>query len=424
VKFPSEVRRGEDPAGQLREEGQGARRGTFDDLIRFACVRTWGVLAISACLLAACAALPRSATTATPTSTASATPSSEPGGALAVFLASIGTSRYRVSLVRVNGSVATNVEAGRPSSATGMPLPLVSASASRVYFLDGDSSLKSLSPDGRIALVRDMPGNDHVRATFAVSPDDRQIAISTIDYGTKPPLLRLSVEDLKGGNRIEILSSSSRYVWPVAWTQGKLVVAVGDASPGPVARGDFHPWCAASFGACVAENPYAATHGYQLLDPIDGRLLATLAPGECHAIGLLNRAGTLCSESRDPGGLITPTYECRPELTTCLRQVDWTGTITEWTTIATVWFGALNPSATHMAGCCNVNSLILYFPRSTGGGTRRLGDAAQPLWWMDDNHLVSQPFGGQPHIFTLDIGPDLPVQAPGFPVASVPVGVQ
>ncbi len=382
-------------------------------------MRRWGpCLAISVGLLASCTTPPvaNSATT-TPS------PVCESRGVLAVFIAAVAHStQYEISLVRVDGSVAAKTQASLRSNAAATALPFVSASATRVYFLEGDNMLKSLSPDGTVAVVRDISGNDHIRAAFAVSPDDRHIAISTIDYSVTPPSLRLSVEDLKGGNRTEVLASSSRYFWPVAWRQGKVVVAVGDANPGPSPHGDWHPWCAASLRACVADNPYGATHGYEVVDPAVGTTLVKLASGQCQAMGLLTRAGTLCVESKFNGGLITQTNECRPELTICLRLTDWAGAITDWTTDATVWIGAINPSATQMAGCCNVNGLTLYAARSAGGDQRRLLDFAERLLWMDDNHLVFQPLNSGPaHIFTLDIGPDVIVKAAGFPVASIPV---
>lgn len=235
----------------------GTLGGTSAAPLRLACMRRWGIgLALSASLLTACGARPAAVNSATPTLTGTPTPSSEPAGPIAVFLEPISTSQYRISLVRVNGSVAALADAARRSAGAGTPLPFVSS---------------------------------------------------------------------------------------------------------------------AQFGE----------------------------------------------------GSITPTYVCKRKLTTCQRLVDWSGAITEWTTIATVWVGALNPRATQMAGCCNFNSLAHYSARSTGGYERRLPVSAEPVAWMDDNHIIYSQYGsGNAHIFTLDIGPDVTIQAPGFPVASVPVGVQ
>ena len=76
-----------------------------------------------------------------------------------------------------------------------------------------------------------------------------------------------------------------------------------------------------------------------------------------------------------------------------------------------------------MAGCCNRGGLAIYDARKVGGFERQLTEGV-PLWWMDDNHLVHDLLRpGNLHIFTLEIGPDVTVQAPGFPVASIPTGV-
>jgi len=390
--------------------------------------RAGSALAISsaAVLLAGCfvPSGPSGATSPTPDQGAGSTTST---GVLAVFVGAVPNDarQFQVSLVQLDGSLIAKTQAKLRSSAAGTPLPFVSASSSRAYFLDGDTALKSLSPDGKVATVRAIAGNDHIRSAFAVSADDRRIAISTIDYSQVPPFLRLSVEDLKGGNRTEIFSSGTLYVWPVAWRQGKLVVAVGDAYPtGPAPQGSAHPWCLPAFGACVADNPYAATHGYHVVEPTDGARLASLGSAPCEVVGLLTSAGTMCRESKFAGGAITPTTECRPELTICQRHVDWSGRISDWTTIATIWIGIINPSGTQMAGCCNGDSLALYAARTAGGDEKRLGKSAPPVWWMDDNHLLYQPFGATMHILTLDIGPDLVVKAPGFPVASIPVAFQ
>ena len=110
-------------------------------------------------------------------------------------------------------------------------MPTVSASATRAYYLDGDSAVRSLTVDGKTSLVTQIPGSATVEAGFAVSPDNRRIAVSAINYGVSPPALRLYVENLgSGGNHSELLASSSLYVWPVAWQGSSLILAVGPAT--------------------------------------------------------------------------------------------------------------------------------------------------------------------------------------------------
>ena len=347
---------------------------------------------------------------------------------LAVFLAPVqgSTTKYQISLVGTDGSVAASVQATRRTNLPGTPLPYVAASSSRVYFLDGDAHLKSMSPNGKVVAVRDISGaTGQVHAAFAVSPDDRQLAYSTIDYTTVPPLLRLSVASLaNGGQSKEIFSSSSLYVWPVGWHEGKLVVAVGDAYPtGPAPDGAAHPWCDPSFGACTADNPYSATQGYHVVDPADATRLASLGSSQCRVIGLLTGAGTICKEGRS--GPSNPV--CNPAITLCLRLVSWQAAITDWTSTGSIWTGEINPSASQLVACCQGGSMSLYTGHFPGGDERvLLRQGGMPVWWMDEEHLIYQPLSGQPatimHILTVSSGDDVVVKAAGFPVASVPSG--
>jgi hypothetical protein len=358
------------------------------------------------------------------TTSATATAAPATSGPLAVFVGGAGPSNYVVSLVNARGQTVASATAARRSNSTGTALPEVSASATRVYYLDSDAQVRSLTPDGHTADVVKLEGTPQVHAAFAVSPDDLRIAVTTIDYSKNPPARHLYVSDLTGANRSEVVVSGNAYVWPVAWHDGNLVLASGNASPVPVASPDItHPWCDPSAGPCTADNPYGAVHGFELVDPATGKLLANLGSDQCQPMGLLTSAGTLCREGWAPGGLITQTQECKPTITTCLRLADWTGAFTEWTTLATVWIGALTPSATQMAGCCNVDAINVYEPRSAGGGITRIHNSASPIAWMDDYNLIYQPFNSTAmQLFSVTGGTDVPIAAPGVPVAILPAG--
>jgi hypothetical protein len=356
-------------------------------------------------------------------------PSATPGplrnsGAVFVGSSPANPSDYVVSLVGANGRTLASATAARRGNSMGTPLPEVSTSATRVYYLDGDSQVRALTPDGKTAPITTLEASRKVHAAFAVSPDDSRIAVSLIDYSATPPARHLYVSDLNGANRSEVSVSGKNYVWPVGWHADKLILAVGDANP--VAHpmpGEVHPWCDPSTGPCTADNPYAATHGFYLVDPKDSTRLAALGSDQCKALGLMTRAGTLCWEGSAPSGLITPTDECRPQLTTCLRLADWTGAYTEWTTIATVWIGVLSPSGTQMAGCCNVNAINLYEARSAGGNVTRLHEAAAPVGWVDDYTLIYESFASPAmHMYSLTSRVDAAVDAPGIPVALLPGG--
>jgi hypothetical protein len=156
-------------------------------------------------------------------------------------------------------------------------MPETSISSTHVYFLDGEAQIKSLARDGTVASVQriDAPANSQVM--FAVSPDDRRIAVSVVTLATKrlPAAFsdRMYVEDLATGlHRVDLYSSSTLSEWPVGWHSGELVVALGGPELG------------------TYDNPYGAI-AYVLVDPATGRRLQSI---DC-AFGLLVAAGSACA---------------------------------------------------------------------------------------------------------------------------------
>ncbi len=218
--------------------------------------------------------------------------------------AGAGHGRYSVALVDGRGRVAARVSAAsRTAIATGggpgggasaVPLPPVSASRTRLYVLDGDRRVLSLSPSGAVAPVTRLPGGPGVRAAFAVSPDDRRIAVGVLTYSPTPghaglyrlgtARARLYVEDLRGGHRVALATPPGVYAWPVGWHDGALILAL-DSRP------DIQN---------TTPNPYGATGGFALVDAAGtGRRLAALcadkAPAIAVPLGPLTPAGALCA---------------------------------------------------------------------------------------------------------------------------------
>lgn len=197
-----------------------------------------------------------------------------------------GQTMYTVELVAPNGQVAARQAASLPSTMPAglvAPTPLVSSSDTRLYFLNGDSEVRFLQPDGTMGIATHLPGSGQVRAAFAVSPDDRRIAVSLLDYSTRPIHLRMYVEDLAGGaNHVDIFTATNGIAeWPIGWRDGDLVVAVG-----PIAVQNIWP------------NPYNAGNSggpgpndaYHLVDPATGNRLAAVG-SDCN-FGPLTVAGT------------------------------------------------------------------------------------------------------------------------------------
>jgi hypothetical protein len=248
----------------------------------------------------------------------------------------------------------TSIRVGEPgNTAPAIVMPKVSTSDTRVYYLNGNSEVRSLSVDGKSGVASHLPGSATVQAGFAVSSDDRRIAVATIDYAARPPALRLYAENLAGGgNHVEIFSSSSSYVWPVAWHGSSLILGVGPA--------------AAQYAAA---NPYDAIDGYHVADATTANRLATVCEAPARAVGLIARTGALC--------------------------VSDSGTFEQW------WDGshhglpadcrALSPSG-NLAACGGAGPGLATGAISivNADGTRTSTGVAGfgPLGWIDDGHLI------------------------------------
>jgi hypothetical protein len=241
-------------------------------------------------------------------------------------------------------------------------MPETSISATHVYFLDGEDQIKSLSPDGTVASVQsiDAPANSQVM--FAVSPDDRRIAVSVVTLATKrlptsTLIDRMYVEDLAtGSNRVDIYTSPTLAEWPVGWHAGELVVAVG----GPE-LGNY-------------DNPYGAA-GYLVIDPATGQRLQSI---DC-SFGLLVAAGTACA-------------------TGALAKQGWDGAKSMFTMpagpspalVRNQMIVHLSPNGTRIAAeiitdqKTNASSTTVFHD---GSATKIPGDVA-PQGWMDATHLV------------------------------------
>lgn len=247
---------------------------------------------------------------------------------------------YDLALVGTDGKVVAKVHAATRafihqqgiSAPAAADLPEISASRSRVYYLDGDSDVRYLKPDGSGGHVTQLPGTNSVHAGFAVTPDDRRIAVSLLDYAASPPTLRLYVEDLGGGNHAEIFSSRTAFVWPVGWHGGKLVVAAVGGPP-------FSP-------QGIAWNPYSAPE-YHVVDPSDATRLATIGSGDsqtgCQPSGLLTAAGTACyhrTATAGGGGYFA--------------TLDWNGKLGSLRVPTDTWaIAGIAPGGSSLAGCCD-----------------------------------------------------------------------
>ena len=177
-----------------------------------------------------------SATSAPPASPASSPTSLPVSPPLGVLVGSQAAGSYTISLVGVDGKVVASAEASTPpvTSCAGVaaaPFPLpVSESNSRAYFMDVQGVVHYLGPTGDTGRVTSVPApTGSQRSTFAVSPNDRRIAVVVANYTATGATTRLYVEDLNGGgNRVNLFSETgSRSLWAVGWHgTNNLVLAV------------------------------------------------------------------------------------------------------------------------------------------------------------------------------------------------------
>jgi hypothetical protein len=275
---------------------------------------------------------------------------------------------YTISVVSWNAQVAATIKAGRRSSGpnpNGQPLelPYVSTTNTALYYLDGDQTVRELTLDGMHAVaepVTKLQIGAGAEGVFAVSPDDRQIAVSVIDYSRSPVHVLLYTDTLAGGHPHVIYESDTNYVWPVAWHNGLLVLAHG--------AGPYLDNVAKSSPG--QDNPYWAI-SYHVVDPVTA--VRKIKLGEaCTVSGPLSPAGTACIQ----GG-----------------TTDWTGANTDWAgdnwgTISSA--ASLSPDGLLVAAAPPDDRTRLTFYRRDGSIWYYVAGPGPRDWagWLDATHLI------------------------------------
>ena len=357
---------------------------------------TAAILALgSAIFLGGCATVNPAASTTTPTPvhrtpTPAATPSTPPlpPGPFAVVVTNAQRSgtTYDVLIIDTSGRVVARTQAQLPHLKANqtIDLPLVSASASRAFYLDGDTDIRSLSVDGTTALVKSVAAGSNAAVAFAVRPDEQRIAIVAISEKSDPTkdTGHGYVEDLTdAANHVDLFNNVGSFAlrWPVGWHNGNVVDAI--------ARGNSY-----GYGEGPAVRPVAS---YHTADAASGSRLAALcettdtssAGGDYYYVeGGPSAGGIACEESQ---GGATYTDE--------LLAVDWTGTEHKFvekvtpdccTSDPSVQLRQcyLSPDATQMACVANANQSLTFV--HSNGSTNDSGRRYTVLGWIDGGHLL------------------------------------
>lgn len=367
-------------------------------------------LAIVSALVLACAQQgPTGAAKPTPRSvspTPSASTSSSPTPMpLAQSYGVIGTSgvgqpNYSLAIVGADGKVAATATAaprsGLQCSGAGpiLPFPTVSASDSRLYYLDGNTAVKFLRPDGTLGTATTIPGDGSIGSTFAVSPDDKRIAVVATDYGKNPVSYRIYVEDtVGGGNHVDIFSASGSTVpWAMGWHAGQLVLGIA--------------------GSCTqGGGPFVGfVHEYHLVDPTTAVRSATLGSAAgCPTVSPPSPAGVLCQE---PNGSV--------------EVLGWDGKVVHsFAAYANNQFFSfsLSPGGGSVVGCCSpAGSPILASVASTPVTVPGTGDSPG---FIDDNDILvgAVAVQSQSRVYTVSAKQVTPVSGLGFFVGRLPGGL-
>jgi hypothetical protein len=185
--------------------------------------------------------------------------------------------------------------------------PPVGTSRDRIYVLDGDATVKLLAPDGSLTKVTSIPGTATSQATFAVSPDNSQIAVGVGDW--RSGKFSLYIENLHGGGHIDVFGGAAPFYFPIGWHAGRVVLA---------------------FGFATQFNPFGAA-GYALIDPNAGAQPVALGKGDCLPVGTVNGAGTACIAQPGTPCLEDPVSNATgTSYYSCLRRVSWSGSETNF----------------------------------------------------------------------------------------------
>lgn len=299
-----------------------------------------------------------------------------------------------ISIIATDGRTIATAQAtnrpalGCPWGQAGAVLPMgISASNSRVYFVDGYSTVKFLAPDGTTGVATHFAGGPLVAAAFAVSPDDHRIAVSLLSFTSSGVAVRLYAEDLTGGtNHIELYSSVSKDtdLWPVGWHAGNLVLGV--------------------MATCTQGGGFFNIfNGYHLVDPVTANRLSAFPPAGCQVASWPGTSGSTCVTS------------------TALNVLDWSGKITRSYPGQEFYAASLSPDGQRIAACCAVNGGLVIL----GPGNHQVVKSASGyyLGWLDNDHLLYADEHSQNQVLTISSGKVVVVAAPGIFLNRLPGGL-
>lgn len=271
-----------------------------------------------------------------------------------------GGATYTVSLVATDGHVVAASTANKRSVRS--QIGSLSTSKTTLYYLDGDADIRFLRPDGSKGIATHVALGPKQVAAFAVSPDDRRIAVSILDFTRYPVGTRLYVEDLAdGANHVALFSSPMVMEWPAGWHNGALVIAIG-ANAKPQNGGEW----------------FQRGRGYLVADAQTGDTIQSLCLGADSYIPE-SPAGTVCHQY--PNASVV-------SWDGATRQVTKAGLCLKSGPLSAAGVMASRYITTPDGGCTSDSSSYLISADGKEDHSRLLAPGFQPEGWMDSAHLV------------------------------------
>jgi hypothetical protein len=280
------------------------------------------------------------------------------------------------------------------------PIPLlpVSTSNSRAYYMDASGAVRWVALNGKSDTpIATLPAPTTTRhTTFAVSPDDQQIAVVVADFSTMDATAttNLYMYDLNQGGTQKLLytQTSARTLWPVGWHgTGNLVVAAAPT-------------------ACVGSVPFCCgMQELHVVDPITAARRYTLGSwGKCPIAGPPSPAGVVCEN-------ISPVVGA--------TVLSWTGEKVRSLRFAGYQSFYLSPDGATLASGDRSGTGV-WKPDGSGLEPSMFKGTAFGCSWIDDTHMLGKG-GPNDHAWIADItdGHLIPVAAAGDCGGRLPGGL-
>lgn len=301
----------------------------------------------------------------------------------------VAAGTYTISLIGADGKVASSAQASHPPSipcsntfVADRPYP-VSTSDTRAYFLDAAGVVRFLAPSGQSGKATTVPAGSNRQSAFAVSPDDKRIAVVVSDFNANGAVTSLYVEDLIGGaNHKVIFTETGPFgLWPIGWHGADLVVAKVTACT--LGGGPF----------CCGPREF------HVVSPATGVRSRTLGDAECIPAGPPTKAGVLCKAGAQA------------------NVMDWTGTTTRSFSIqAAGELGAyLSPNGNQAA--------LLATQDTTIEGSHTTFSRFLACGWIDSSRVLGGDGQGRPLVGDITTGTVVSVRAEGFCAGRIPGGI-